>query len=151
MKDFVFPYELKVDRLSFGTVHLEIEGLRDVEATIDAIFEELKKAHRPELLEGLNRPKTNTRVTSRKLAHHTLSVNRSRFPLCSQIAVDGPPADLQGLHNFHHGEATGIEEPGSGRLGFRRPLRPAVIAAFPLGDGNPGRLPFLAIFLLNLG
>ena len=54
MKDFVFPYELKVDRLSFGTVHLEIEGLRDVEATIDAIFEELKKAHRPELLEGLN-------------------------------------------------------------------------------------------------
>jgi hypothetical protein len=39
-------------------------------------------------------PKTNTRVTSRKLAHHALSMHRSRFLLCSQIAVDSTPTDL---------------------------------------------------------
>jgi hypothetical protein len=44
-----------------------------------------------------------------------------------------------------------MQEPGAGRLGFRRPLGPPVIAALPLSDGNPGCLPFLTIFVLNLG
>jgi hypothetical protein len=98
-----------------------------------------------------SRPKTNTRVTSRKLICNAFSVNRSRVLLCSQIAIDGPPTDPQSLHNLPHAEATGIEELDAGRLGFRRPLGPAVIAAMPLGHRNPGRLPFLAIFVLNLG
>src|SRR5215471_19233088 len=97
------------------------------------------------------RPKTNTRVTSRQLAYHALSVNRSRFPLCSQIAVDGPPTDLEGLPNLLHSETTVMQEPDAGWLGFRRPLGPAVIAALPLGHGNPSRLSLLAIFVLNLG
>src|SRR5215813_4448942 len=57
------------------------------------------------------RPKTNTRVTSRQLAYHALSVNRSRVPLCSQIAVDGPPTDLEGLPNLLHSETTVMQEP----------------------------------------
>jgi hypothetical protein len=76
-------------------------------------------------------------------------VNRSRFLLCSQITVDGTPTDLQGLHNLHHGEAMVIQEPDADRLGFRRPLGTAVIPAVPLGHRNPGRLPFLAILVLN--
>src|SRR5215471_18151866 len=96
-------------------------------------------------------PKTNTRVTSRQLACHALSVNRSRFPLCSQIAVDGPPTDLQSLPNLPHSEATVIQQPSTDRLGFRRPLGPAMIAALPLGHSNSGRLPFLAICVLKLG
>src|SRR5215471_4516482 len=97
------------------------------------------------------RPKTNTRVTSRQLACHALSVNRSRFPLCSQIAVDGPPTDLQSLLNLPHSEATVIQQPSTDRLGFRRPLGPAMIAALPLGHSNSGRLPFLTICVLKLG
>jgi hypothetical protein len=93
----------------------------------------------------------NTRVTSRKLARHALPVNSSRFLLDGKIAVDGTPTDLQSLLNLHYGKATVIQEPGTGRRGFRRPLGPAVIAALPLGHSNPGPLPFLVIFVLNLG
>ena len=78
-------------------------------------------------------------------------MNRSRFPLCCQIAVDGTPTDLQSLLNLSHREATGIQELSTGRRGFRRPLGSAMIAALPLGHSNPGRLPFLSILLLNLG
>src|SRR5713226_4808909 len=96
------------------------------------------------------RPKPNTRVTSRQLASNALSVHSSRFLPWGQIAVDGARTDLQGLLNLRHGKATLMQYAGACGLGFCRPLGTAVIPAFPLGHGNPGRLPFPAILVLNL-
>ena len=53
MSEFLFPYDLKTEALAFADLRLQIEGLRDVEATIDTIFEILKKENRSELLEEL--------------------------------------------------------------------------------------------------
>ena len=43
------------------------------------------------------KPSINTRVTSRQPTRHTLSVNRSRFLLCSPRAIDGTPMISGGL------------------------------------------------------
>jgi hypothetical protein len=55
------------------------EGQKNEENTDERRKSQVKSHHQP--FHSGGRPKTNTRVTSRKLAHHTLSVNRSRFPL----------------------------------------------------------------------
>jgi predicted nicotinamide N-methyase len=50
---WIFPYETEVQTLDFGAVSLQLERLKDIEATIDQVFEVLKKENRPELLEEL--------------------------------------------------------------------------------------------------
>ena len=94
-------------------------------------------------------PNPNTRVTSRTRIRHALSVNRARVLLCSQRAGDGTPPDLESLHHLPHGAAPVLPELGTGRRGCRRPLGTAGIAALPLGPGQPGRVPCLAILVRN--
>lgn len=50
---FPFPYDLTIHPLQFGGHSFQIQALKDVEATIDQIFEVLNRENRPEYLEEL--------------------------------------------------------------------------------------------------